>query len=77
MRVIVLSGYGINCEDETLHAFEVVGFRGSIVHINDLILNPKQLDNYQVFAIPVLFSIKATSGSLVLASGIIPRLIRI
>ena len=48
MRVLVLSGYGINCEDETLHAFEVVGFKGKIVHINDLIQNPKQLNNYQV-----------------------------
>jgi phosphoribosylformylglycinamidine synthase I len=63
MRVIVLSGYGINCEDETLHAFEVVGFRGSIVHINDLILNPKQLDNYQVFAIPGGFSFGDDTGS--------------
>ena len=52
MNVLVLSGYGINCENETLHAFEVVGFKGKIVHINDLIQNPKQLNNYQVFAIP-------------------------
>ena len=35
MNVLVLSGYGINCENETLHAFEVVGFKGKIVHIND------------------------------------------
>ena len=41
MNVLVLSGYGINCENETLHAFEVVGFKGKIVHINDLIQNPK------------------------------------
>ena len=44
MKVLVLSGYGINCEDETLHAFKVVGFKGDIVHINDLIKNPKQLN---------------------------------
>ena len=50
MKVLVLSGYGINCETETLHAFEVVGFKGKIVHINDLIDNPKQLNDYQVFA---------------------------
>ena len=50
MNVLVLSGYGINCENETLHAFEVVGFKGKIVHINDLIQNPKQLNNYQVFS---------------------------
>ena len=55
MNVLVLSGYGINCENETLHAFEVVGFKGKIIHINDLIQNPKQLSNYQVFAIPGVF----------------------
>ncbi len=63
MRVLILSGYGINCEDETMHSFEVVGFKGNIVHINDLIKNPKQLDNYQVFAIPGGFSYGDDTGS--------------
>ena len=63
MRVLVLSGYGINCEDETLHAFEVVGFKGKIVHINDLIQNPKQLNNFHVFAIPGGFSYGDDTGS--------------
>ena len=63
MKVLVLSGYGINCENETLHAFEVVGFKGKIVHINDLINNPKQLNNYQVFAIPGGFSYGDDTGS--------------
>ena len=63
MRVLVLSGYGINCENETLHAFEVVGFNGKIVHVNDLIQNPKQLNNYQVFAIPGGFSYGDDTGS--------------
>ena len=63
MKVLILSGYGINCENETLHAFEVVGFEGQIVHINDLIQNPKQLNNYQVFAIPGGFSYGDDTGS--------------
>ena len=63
MRVLVLSGYGINCENETLHAFEVLGFNGKIIHINDLIQNPKQLNNYQVFAIPGGFSYGDDTGS--------------
>ena len=25
MRALILSGYGINCEDETLNAFKTVG----------------------------------------------------
>ncbi len=63
MKVLVLSGYGINCEDETLHAFDVVGFKGNIIHINDLIKNPKQLNNYEVFAIPGGFSYGDDTGS--------------
>ena len=62
MKVIVLSGYGINCENETLHAFETVGFKGKIVHVN-LINNPKQLNDYQVFALPGGFSYGDDTGS--------------
>jgi len=43
MNVLILSGYGINCEDETIHAFRKLDFKGKIVHINDLIKSPKQL----------------------------------
>ena len=63
MKVIVLSGYGINCENETLHAFEALGFKGKIIHVNDLIDNPKQLNNYQVFALPGGFSYGDDTGS--------------
>ena len=52
MRVLVVSGYGINCEEETLHAFIEVGFKGSIVHVNDLIENPKMLIQFQVLSFP-------------------------
>ena len=63
MNVLILSGYGINCEDETIHAFTKLGFKGKIVHINDLIKSPKQLQNYQVFAIPGGFSFGDDTGS--------------
>ena len=43
MRALVLSGYGINCEDETLNAFKSAGIKGDIIHVNDLIENPKKL----------------------------------
>ena len=63
MRVLVLSGYGINCEDETLHAFNVAGFDGKIIHVNDLIDYPIQLKDYEVFAIPGGFSFGDDTGS--------------
>ena len=40
MKVLILSGYGINCEEETLNAFNTVGIKGNIVHVNDLIQSP-------------------------------------
>jgi len=63
MKVLVISGYGINCEDETLHSFVNVGFKGSIIHINDLITHPKILNNFQVLSIPGGFSYGDDTGS--------------
>ncbi len=62
-KVIVLSGYGLNSEEETLYAFTYNGFEGDIVHINDLIENPNLLDQYQVMAVPGGFSYGDDTGS--------------
>ncbi|MEI6280969.1 MAG: phosphoribosylformylglycinamidine synthase subunit PurQ [bacterium] len=62
-RVIVLSGYGLNCEEETKYAFELAGGMADIVHINDLIKNPKILSNYQILAFPGGFSYGDDTGS--------------
>ena len=63
MKVLIISGYGINCEDETLQSFVEVGFAGSIVHINDIIVNPKILNQFQVLALPGGFSYGDDTGS--------------
>lgn len=62
-KVLVFSGYGLNCEDETKFAFELVGAKADIVHINDLILESKKLKNYQILAIPGGFSYGDDTGS--------------
>ena len=62
-KVIVLSGYGLNCEEETLFAFKHSGLDGDIVHINDLIESPALLDQYQILAIPGGFSYGDDTGS--------------
>lgn len=62
-RVLVLTGYGINCDDETRLAFEMSGARADIVHINDIIDAPSKLDGYQVFAFPGGFSYGDDTGS--------------
>ncbi|MBI2433078.1 MAG: phosphoribosylformylglycinamidine synthase subunit PurQ [Candidatus Hydrogenedentes bacterium] len=56
VRVLVLTGFGINCERETAFAFERAGARARLVHLNDLIADPSRLDWHHVFAIPGGFS---------------------
>ena len=62
-KVIVMSGYGLNCEEETKFAFERAGGVVDIVHINDLIAKPKMLEEYQILAFPGGFSYGDDTGS--------------
>lgn len=58
-----MSGYGLNCEEETKFAFESVGGTADIVHINDLIAEPKKLLQYQIAVFPGGFSYGDDTGS--------------
>ncbi|HOO82051.1 MAG TPA: phosphoribosylformylglycinamidine synthase subunit PurQ [Alphaproteobacteria bacterium] len=62
-KVLVLAGYGLNCEEETLHGFEHAGLSGQIRHINDLIENPKELETAEILAIPGGFSYGDDTGA--------------
>lgn len=62
-KVIILSGYGLNCEEETKFAFEWAGGSADIVHINDLIMKPKMLQEYDIMAFPGGFSYGDDTGS--------------
>ena len=62
-NVLVIAGYGLNCEEETLHGFKHVGSDGKIIHINDIIDKPKVMDDYQILAIPGGFSYGDDTGS--------------
>ncbi|QGR02705.1 phosphoribosylformylglycinamidine synthase subunit PurQ [Ehrlichia ruminantium] len=69
MNVIVLSGYGLNCEEETMFAFLKAGellscnVQGKIVHINEIVSNPKLLKSYNVLVIPGGFSYGDDTGA--------------
>jgi len=67
IKIIILSGYGLNCEEETKFAFESTGakmnVRADIVHINDLISKPKMLLEYQILVFPGGFSYGDDTGS--------------
>jgi phosphoribosylformylglycinamidine synthase len=58
-----MSGYGLNCEEETKFAFDSVGGEADIVHINDLIKKPRMLSEYQILVFPGGFSYGDDTGS--------------
>jgi phosphoribosylformylglycinamidine (FGAM) synthase-like amidotransferase family enzyme len=62
-KALVLTGYGINCDYETQHAFNLVGAEAKRVHINDIIEKIENLENYQIMAFPGGFSFGDDIGS--------------
>ncbi len=62
-RVLVLTGYGINCEEETAYAFASCGAQSAVMHVNDLIAAPERLAEIQIFVVPGGFSYGDDTGS--------------
>lgn len=62
-QAIVLSGYGLNCEEETAFAFTMAGVAAQVVHLADLIEKPTLLKKYQILAVPGGFSFGDHTGS--------------
>ena len=56
VKVLVLYGHGINCDNETKKAFELAGASADKVHTNELIENSKKLNGYDILAFPGGFS---------------------
>lgn len=56
VKVLVLTGDGINCEVETSNAFKLTGASVTISHVADLLEKPTLLDNYHILALPGGFS---------------------
>ena len=62
-KALILAGYGLNCEEETQHALKYCGVDASIIHINDLIETPKELEAAQILVIPGGFSYGDDTGA--------------
>jgi phosphoribosylformylglycinamidine synthase subunit PurQ / glutaminase len=45
--VLIITGYGVNCEAESAHAWTLAGAEPKRVHLNDLLDHPDQLDGFQ------------------------------
>lgn len=49
-NVLVLTGFGLNCDHETAYAFELAGAAATRAHINALIAGEVRLDDFQILA---------------------------
>lgn len=50
IRVLVPTGYGLNCEAETRAAFELLGARVELIHVADLLDDPRRLADARILA---------------------------
>lgn len=60
---IIITGYGINCEEETAYGFKSAGADAKIVHINDLIEGHDDLKKYQILVFPGGFAYGDDTGA--------------
>ncbi len=49
-RALIITGDGLNCEEETARAFELAGAEPRLVHITDLLDRVETLDGFQILA---------------------------
>lgn len=55
-RAIVIRAAGTNCDAEMVRAFTLAGARADLVHLDQLVADPTQLDCYDLFGFPGGFS---------------------
>lgn len=63
IKACVLTGYGINADNELVSAFSLAGAEAEKVHINDLIENPSLFRRYQIAGFAGGFSFGDHLGS--------------
>ncbi|MBW2589694.1 MAG: phosphoribosylformylglycinamidine synthase I [Deltaproteobacteria bacterium] len=48
VKTLILTGYGLNCDNETAYAFELAGAQVTRVHINSLVDGSVVLDDFKI-----------------------------
>jgi phosphoribosylformylglycinamidine synthase len=77
VNVLIPTGFGLNCEAETAHAFRLLGVEPDLVHLTDLFAGraPRRLASYQVVVFIGGFSYgDHIAGGYVLATRLRARL---
>ncbi len=62
-QALVLTGFGINCEQDTAQAILKAGGKADIYHVNDVLSKPKLLEDYNMLVFPGGFSFGDDLGS--------------
>ena len=62
-HALVITGFGINCEEETAAAFRLAGAEARIAHLNDVFGEQLSLHDFDVVAFPGGFSFGDDLGS--------------
>ena len=73
VKTCVITGFGINADDELQLAFQTAGSRAEKLHINDLISAPYTLHEYHILAFPGGFSYGDHLGSGKVFAGLFKR----
>lgn len=63
IHVLVITGYGINCQEETACAWELCGARALIAHLEDLVEGHVELRSFDAMVLPGGFSYGDHLGS--------------
>ncbi|MFH1785425.1 MAG: phosphoribosylformylglycinamidine synthase I [Candidatus Micrarchaeota archaeon] len=63
LKALIVTGYGINCENESKYSIEKSGGNAEIIHVNKLLDNPKMLEDYNMFFVPGGFAFGDDLGS--------------
>lgn len=56
LNALILTGFGLNCDNETAHVFELAGANAHKVHINRLISGKIKLEDFQILVLGGGFS---------------------
>ncbi len=76
VRTCVITGYGINADEELASAFRMVGAEVDRVHVGDLLRRPDELEGFDILAFPGGFSFGDHLGSGKVLAGMVRRHLR-
>ena len=56
VKSLVITGFGINCEEEMAAAYQLAGAQAEIVHLNEILLGQVSIHDYDIINFPGGFS---------------------